>query len=162
MTAAAWKLVVEEHTEHHWIASTGSVVIVVVSEGSHDDVGHVAAAARVVRRLHRKHEAPLQLLFVVPPKVSKAPSAQVRAAIVADARRLDASVDRAALVVLGSGFGSAVHRGAATGVIALLRLRTQWKITSSLTEALGFLIGEAHPALAEVSARCEEQLHDRR
>ena len=81
-------LEVEESTAHHWVAWAGDLVILFVYEGSHDDAGHIVAAARVIERLHRKLRAPVRLLFVVPAMLGQAPTAHVRAAIMENGRRL--------------------------------------------------------------------------
>lgn len=149
---------VEESTPHHWVAWAGDLVIVFVYEGSHEDTGHVDAAARVVERLHRRSRAPLRLLFVFPAMLSKSPTPQVRKAIVDAGRRLEHAVSCVSIAVLGTGFGPALHRSAATGLIALLRPRSLWRIHATLVDALTFLLGHAHPQLESIHARCEQEL----
>lgn len=152
---------IEESTAHHWVAWVGDLLIVFVYEGSHDDTGHVTTAARVIERLHRRRGTPLSVLFVFPAMLGKSPTARVRNAIVDAARRLEGTVARVSIVVLGTGFGPALHRSAATGLIALVRPRSTWKIHATLSEALTSLLGRSHPGLSAILARCETELRAR-
>jgi len=151
-------LEVEESTAHHWVAWVDDLVIVFVYEGSDDDVAHVAAATRVVERLHRKLRLPLRMLFVIPEMLGKAPTARVRAAIMESGRRLHGTIARVSLAVLGTGFGPALHRSAATGVLTLLRPQARWKIHASVHEALRFLLDEGYAGHRAIAARCDEEL----
>jgi hypothetical protein len=155
--APGWPLVVEETTENHCVAVCGDVVLVFAYEGSHDDVRHVDTMSRVVQRIHRQRKVRARLLFVLPPAHSRAPSAPVRAAILDAAKRLDDRVEKASFVVPGSGFSAAIHRGVATGVLALARPKTPGKVTSDLREALVNLLGEGAPVLAPLLRFCEEK-----
>jgi len=62
------------------------------------------------------------------------------------------------LAVLGAGFGPALHRSAATGVLTLLRPQAQWKIHASVDDALRFLLGDGHADREAITARCEQEI----
>lgn len=153
-----WPLVVEETTPNHWIASCRDVVLLVAYEGSSDDVRHIETTTRVIERIGRELGPTVKLLFVVPPVHAKPPSAEVRSAIVRDFRRTGRYVLRAAVVVAGSGFGAAVHRGAATGVLALVRPAFPVKVHRDLDEGLASLLGSEHEVLKPLAQRCEQAL----
>lgn len=156
--APGWILREEESTENHWVGSCGELVMVFAYEGSHDDVGHVHAGARAVQRVGAELGPKVKLLFVVPPLHGKPPDARVRSAIVEAARRLATHACRAAIVVAGTGFGAAVHRGATTGVLALLRPSFPVKVEADVREGLAFLLGRDHPAYGALAPRCEQRM----
>ena len=153
-----WRLVVEESTPNHWVAACRDVVLLVAYEGSSDDVRHIEIATRAIERAGRELGPTVKLLFVVPPVHAKPPSAEVRSAIVRDFRRISRYVLRAAVVVAGSGFGAAVHRGAATGVLSLVRPGFPIKIERGVGEGLAYLLGSEHEALAPLARCCERML----
>lgn len=156
-----WRLVVEERTPNHWVASCRDVVLLVAYEGSSDDVRHIQTTTRVIERVGRELGPTVKLLFVVPPVHAKPPSAEVRSAIVRDFRRISACVSRGAVVVAGSGFGAAVHRGAATGVLALVRPSFPVTVHRGLSEGLAYLLGSEHEALKPLAQACQRMLdHD--
>lgn len=132
---------VEESTPNHWVAAWNDIVLLVAYEGSSSDVGHVQAGARAIERMARRYPGKTRFLFVLPPRHAKPPDAHVRTALFQTAKRLEANVDRAAVVIAGEGFVAAVHRGAATGILAIIRPRIVVKITSNTRDALQFLGG---------------------
>jgi hypothetical protein len=153
-----WRLVVEESTSNHWVASCRDVVLLVAYEGSSGDVRHIETATRVIERVGEELGPTVKVLFVLPPVHAKPPSAEVRSAVTRDFRRIARYVLRAALVVAGSGFGAAVHRGAATGVLALVRPAFPVKIHRGLEEGLAYLLGSEHEALKPLARCCEPML----
>jgi hypothetical protein len=155
--APGWPLVVEETTENHCVATCGDVVLVFAYEGSHADVQHVDTAARVIESLSRQRRDRARLLFVLPEAHASPPSARVRSAIVDAAKRVDDRLSKGCLVVSGSGFSAAIHRGALTGIMALARPRAPFLVTSNLRAALGHLLGAGAPVLEPLLRFCEER-----
>jgi hypothetical protein len=134
------ELVLEEATDNHWIGTARGMVAVFAYEGSHTDARHVHTAARLVERLRREQNGPVMILFVLPRNHSKPPDAFVRNELAKVMRRLDAHVKRAALVVLGTGFAAAIHRGAVAGILTVLRSRMPVKIAGTVEEGLAHLV----------------------
>ncbi len=155
--APGWPLVIEETTENHCIAVCGDVVLVFPYEGSHADVRHAETALRVIQRQSRQRQGLVRLLAVMPATHSKAPTGPVRDAILEMATRHRDRVSAAAVVMPGSGFSAAIHRGVLTGMVALLRFRSPPKVTSDLREALVYLVGEGEPVLYPLLRFCEER-----
>ncbi len=156
--APGWALHEEESTQNHWVGACRELVMLFAYEGSHEDPRHVHAGARLIERLAGELGPIVKLLFVVPPLHSKPPDARVRGAIVQAARRLEGRVSRVSVVVAGTGFGAAVHRGAATGVLALLRPRVPVKVHASVRDGLAHLLSREHEALAPLVRCCEERM----
>ncbi len=151
-----WVLREEESTPLHWVGACRDVAMVFAYDGSQEDVRHVLAGARVIEQVARDH-GPAKLL-VVPPHGARPPDARVRSAFVRVAQRLDERASRIAIVVAGEGFGAAVHRGAATGVLAIVRPRVPVKIHASVRDALAFLIDRESAAFAPLVRFCEERM----
>jgi hypothetical protein len=148
---------VEEATAHHWVATCGTLVIVLLHEGSYADPQHVRAGERAITRLVRRGAAAVQMLVIFPSTLSKPPSAEVRRAIV-DAASVKSKIDRAAGVVLGSGFMSAIHRGAVTGILALVGAPGIVRVVSSVTEGLEHIYGRHASTLAPLARLCNERV----
>lgn len=148
----------EESTAHHWIGTCASLVILILHEGSHSDPAHIVGTERAVSQLLRRG-APVQAMVVFAPNLSKAPSAEVRQAIVQAASTFS-KLDRAAGVVMGQGFLAATHRAAMTGVLAMLRLSVAVRVVSSVGEALEHLYGRAAATAswAPLARFCEERV----
>jgi hypothetical protein len=153
--APGWPLVVEDATKNHWIGTCRDAVLVFAYEGSHDDVRHVHVTARVVERLGKGSKGPVKLLFVLPSRHAKPPEASVRSAVAQAAKRLETQVGRSAVVVLGTGFGAAIHRGVVAGVLSLLRARIPVKVVGSVSEGLAHLFDAEPDALGELVRACE-------
>lgn len=155
--APGWPLLVEDSATHHWIGACGDVVLLFVYDGSQDDVGHVRITTRLVARLRRERDRKLQLLCVLAPGSARPPSVEVRRAIVETKQRFDESFDRAAVVVLGSGFLPAIHRGAITSVTAAARLAAPLRVMDSLRLGVRYVVGD-RPVITEALTRfCDER-----
>lgn len=151
-------LEVEDSTANHWVATWGDLVVIIAYEGSHADPSHVLVAGRAFVKVHARSGRPVGVLFILPPGHGKPPSAEVRDALAATIRRLEPNTSRAALVVAGSGFGSAVHRAVITGSLTLFRGRKPYKVTSTIREGLEYLLGAEEAALQALLLACEERL----
>jgi len=151
-------LEVEESTENHWVATWGTLVVVIAYEGSHADPAHVAAAGRAFLKLHERSGKPVDVLFILPPSHGKPPSSEVRDALAAAIRRLEPNTSRAAIVVTGSGFGSAVHRAVVTGSLTLTRGRKPYKVTSTIREGLEYVLGAQAKELPALLLECERRV----
>lgn len=156
--APGYRLELEESTENHWIGTCRDVVLVFAYEGSHDDVRHVHTTGRVLERLSRQTGAPVKLLFVLPPQHSKPPDGRVRDALAQGVRRLEKQVSRAAVVVSGTGFGAALHRGAVTGILALIRSKTPVKVVGDVRDGLAHLMEADCGAFQPLLRHCEERV----
>lgn len=147
----------EESTNHHWIGTCESLVILILRDGSHSDPQHIVATDRLVSQLLRRGVAP-HVMVIFSPSLSRAPSESVRKAIV-EASSF-AKIERAAAVIMGQGFLAATHRGAMTGVLALLRPTAAIRVVSSVSDALDHLFGRGAPGWAPLAALCEERLRE--
>ncbi len=148
-------LEVEESTPHHWVGTCEDIVLAFAYEGSYDDVGHIHAMERAVDKLRRRQRFDLKLLFVLPSRHSKPPTEAVRNALLKSIRAHEGIMARGTVVVAGSGFVAALHRGAVTGIVTLLRLKVPYKVTSSLREGLDFLLGPSAPLTSRILLQCE-------
>lgn len=148
---------VEEATEHHWIGVCSSLVILLLHDGSQTDPQHVRGIERAVAKLVRRGASTAQLLVVFSPTLAKAPSPEVRQAIVS-AAPLSRRLDRAAAVVLGTGFLPAIHRGAITGILSFLGLPTAICVTSTIREGLAHTYSGSAAARDELARFCEERV----
>ena len=146
--APGWVLEIEESTVQHWVATCGDTLMVFAYEASHDDARHVYVGARAFEKLLQRFGRPVGLMFVVAPH-GKPPSERVRKAFATVSRRLALQASRAAVVIEGTGFISALHRGAASGLLTLLRPKFPVSIVGTTREGLDYLLG---PRLAEVPA----------
>jgi hypothetical protein len=147
----------EDSTAHHWVGTCGTLVLLVLHEGSDADPAHVVAAQRAITSLLRRGHTPVQLLVVWPPTLGKPPSAEVRRAIV-DASPSGRAIDRAAGVVLGTGFLPAMHRSAVTGILALARVSVAVRIFGTVPEAMGYLVGHDADRLRALTKFCEDHI----
>ena len=155
--APGWPLVVEETTDNHCVASCRNLVLVFAYEGSHDDVRHVDTGMRVVERLYRQRKETVRLLFALSDTHTRPPSAPVRGAMLDAAKRNEGRLSRCCLVAPGAGFGAAIHRGAVTGIVGLLRVRVPFTVTSNLRDALVYLLGDGQPVIPPLLQFCEER-----
>lgn len=146
----------EDSTPHHWVGTCGTLVLLVLHEGSQTDPGHVVAGHRAITSVLRRGHAAVQLLVVWPPTLGKPPSAEVRRAIV-DAAVVGRFIDRAAGVVLGTGFMPAIHRSTVTGILALTRPSVAVRIFGTIPDALGHVVGEAE-RIAALTRFCEDRV----
>jgi hypothetical protein len=147
-------LVVEDTTENHWIGTSRDMVLAFAYRGSYDDVRHVQVGARVVERMSRDQNAPVKLMFVVQSH-AKPPEPAVRSEFVKVARRRHAQVAKAAVVVLGAGFGAAIQRSAIAGVLVVLRTTVPIKVVSTVRDGLSSLVDENSIGFHELVLRCE-------
>ncbi|MBM4361254.1 MAG: hypothetical protein FJ104_01145, partial [Deltaproteobacteria bacterium] len=155
-------LVCEDSTEAHWVGWWRDVVLVVVHEQAHRDARHVEVGAALIERLVRETKRPVRLLAVASPGQTRPPEAQVRQALTNAARQLEGHVGRVAVVVLGTGFGPAIHRGVVAGVTALLRSRLALKVVGTVPEGLAYLREGGEPGAGDAPldalARAAERL----
>jgi hypothetical protein len=149
---------VAETSPNHWLGSCGDLVMLFAYEGSHNDTAHVTSGERLIQRLVRRNPAPLRLLFALPVGHAKPPDQRVRDELRRVIGRFEAHFERTSLLVLGTGFGPAVHRGAMTGLLAFVRPKATVKVHASIEDALHFLLGVGHPGHAELHAHCERHL----
>ncbi len=148
----------EDSTPHHWVGTCGTLVLLVLHEGSHEDPAHVIAGQRAITSVLRRGAATVQLLVVWPPTLGKPPSAEVRRAIV-DASPSGRAIDRAAGVVLGTGFLPAMHRSAVTGILALARASVAVRIFGTIPDALGHVVvGHDAARLRALTKFCEDHI----
>lgn len=155
--APGFAVQVEEDTPNHWVGAWGDLVLVFAFVGSSDDVAHVFTAARIVEDRARV-AGKAKVLFVLPPRHARPPSARVRSAILQVSRRLAKLTARLSVVVAGEGFGAAVHRGAVTGVFSLFRPDLPIKIATDFRDGLRFLLGEDHTAIEPLVGLCEQRV----
>jgi hypothetical protein len=154
--APGFVLRVEDDAPNHWIAECGFVVIVLLRVGSHQDPTHVSTVARLVSRRRRLGLPKASILAICPPEVRTPPTQDVRRAFL-DAAHLRAHIDRVAAVVLGEGFAPAVHRGAVTGILALIQSPKTFEITSTIAEGVYHVLGGHSPVAGPLIRICEEQ-----
>lgn len=147
----------EDRTAHHWVGTCGTLVMLVLHEGSHADPAHVVAGQRAITSVLRRGHAAVQLLVVWPPTLGKPPSAEVRRAIV-DASSSGRAIDRAAGVVLGTGFLPAMHRSAVTGILALARASIAVRIFGTVPEAMAHLVEGDAERLRALTTFCEDHI----
>lgn len=147
-------LLVEETTSSHWIATCETLVILSLSESSHADPRHVHATAQVLARTLRRGASAAQLLVLFAPSITKPPSAEVRQAIV-DTAQLGRRIDRAAAVIMGEGFLSAIHRGAITGILSLLGLPSTIRVARSIREGVEHTFRGTESAASALERYCE-------
>lgn len=132
---------VEESTAVHWVGSWRTVVIIAPRAGSHDDPRHIELGASLVDRISRRKKQPASLLFALPAAQPRPPGPRVRAAFTKAAKGLGSeALARVALVVPGSGFGSALHRAAITGMLSLIQVTAPVKVHTTFESALAFLL----------------------
>jgi hypothetical protein len=153
--APGWTLVVEEATRTHWVGACRDVALAFAYEGSHEDTRHVYLTSRVVERLGKEAKGTVKLLFVLPLHRSRPPEASVRSAVAQAVKRLEPQVARTAVVVLGTGFGAAIHRSAIAGILALLRTKIPIKVVGSVREGLAHLVDAESGAPEELARTCE-------
>lgn len=140
-------LIVEESTPNHWIACCDTLVILYLYGSSHADPQHVLTAQQALSRAIRRGGS-AQMLVLFSPSLIKPPTAEVRRAIV-ESEHLSRRIDRGAAVILGTGFMSAIHRGAITGILAALGLPGTIRVTQSIREGVAHAFrGSAAAALA--------------
>lgn len=132
---------VEDASDNHWVGTCGNVLVVVLRAGSHSDPTHIHAVGRALTRAQRSRTK-VRVLVIWPPANGRPPSSEVRDAIAASAA-LTKNIERAAGVVLGTGFAPAVHRSAATGFLALFGTPFERRIVSSIDEGVRFLVEDA-------------------
>jgi hypothetical protein len=157
--APGWPITVEDSNDKHWVGACGDLTLVFAFEGSHDDLRHVVSAARLIEKRGRSgHKS--RLLFATPPGHAKPPAAEVRKAIGQEASRVGGQLDRVALVVSGTGFGPAIHRGAIAGVLALRTHGLQVKVVGSLRLGVEHLLHDAPGVIEPILSFCEERLSD--
>lgn len=147
---------VEDATPHHWIATCESLVILVLRDGSQDDPRHIHEIDRAVSRLASKATSPLYVLLIFSPTLAKPPSAAVREAISAAAPTFT-RISRAAGVVMGQGFLAAIHRGALTGILSMLRIPAAIRVVSTVPEAIEHIFGRDAASWAGLVKLCEER-----
>lgn len=147
----------EEATAHHWIGTCDSLVILVLREGSHDDPQHIVSTERAVSRLLQQSTSPVNAMVIFSPTLSKPPSVAVRDAIVA-ASPAFTKLARAAGVVTGQGFLAAIHRGAMTGVLSMMRIPAAVRVVASVGDALEHLYGPQAPSWAPLVKFCDERV----
>lgn len=147
----------EDRTAHHWVGTCGTLVMLVLHEGSDTDPAHVVAGQRAITSVLRRGHAAVQLLVVWPPTLGKPPSAEVRRAIV-EASPSGRAIDRAAGVVLGTGFLPAMHRSAVTGILALARASIAVRIFGTVHEAMAHLVGDDAERLRALTTFCEDHV----
>lgn len=157
--APGWALQVEDSTEHHWLATCGTVVVLVLHEGTADDPGHIQASARLLARSLRLRAPKHQFLAVFPPTLGRPPSERVRRAL-SDAGSVSRTLDRSAAVILGQGFLPSIHRGVITGVLTLLRAPIETKVVSTIREGVTHVVGTDDVAIAALTRVCEERVAD--
>jgi hypothetical protein len=116
----------------------------------------VQTTTRLLHKLNRELGRPAQLLFVVRSRLSKPPIAEVRSAITDAMTKNQKLASRAAIVILGSGFGPAIHRGAITGLIAIVKPTVPLTVSSDLSEGLRTLFDETSPEFTQFVKHCED------
>ena len=154
----SFELRVESSTLHHWVATCGDIVLVFVYEGSADDGQHVAASVRAIERAARTSGRSVRLLSALPAAHARPPSAVVRKAVTEAASRVAPRIARSAFVVSGTGFASAIHRGAITGVLALARPGVPIRVEGSISEGLASLIDRLDPLFAPLLEVCAARI----
>jgi hypothetical protein len=152
-----WVVELEESTRNHWVGSCGNIALIFAYEGSHDDVRHVHAMARRVERLGKQSSNGVRLIFALPPLHSKPPDDNVRRELVTGMRRLAPLVSHTAIVVGGTGFGAALHRGVVTGIMAMARPSFRVKVEGSLRAGLGFLLDSESAVFEPLLRYCEDR-----
>lgn len=157
--APGWPFRVEDSTDHHWLAVCGTVAVLILHEGTEDDPDHVHATARLLMRGLRTRAPKQQLLAVLPPSLAKPPSERVRRALV-EASTAARALDRTAAVVLGQGFLPSIHRGAITGVLAVLRAEVDAKVVSTVRDGVAHVVGSDTVAITALTRVCEARLAD--
>ncbi|MBL8683696.1 MAG: hypothetical protein JNK05_31280 [Myxococcales bacterium] len=147
---------VEDATPHHWIGTCESLAILVLRDGSQDDPRHMREIDRVIAQLATKASAPLFLMVVFAPTLTKPPSAAVREAIAAAGPTLT-KLSRGAAVVMGQGFLAAIHRGAMTGILSMLRLPAAVRVVATVPEAIEHIFGRDAASWVGLVRLCEER-----
>lgn len=147
---------VEDATPHHWIGTCESLAILVLRDGSQDDPQHMREIDRVVSKLATTVSAPLYLMVVFAPTLTKPPSAAVREAIAAAGPSL-MKLSRGAAVVMGQGFLAAIHRGAMTGILSMLRLPAAVRVVATLPEAIEHIFGRDAASWVGLAELCEDR-----
>jgi hypothetical protein len=155
--APGWVVEVEDSTRNHWVGHCGGIGLVFAYEGSYNDVRHVEAMATCIERLGKQAQTGVRILFVVPPLHAKPPDQQVRHAMVQGMRKCERHIARCALVIGGTGFGSAIHRGVATGLLTIARPKFQLKIEADVGAGLSFLLDRNSPAFLPLLRYCQER-----
>jgi hypothetical protein len=147
---------VEERTQHYWVGTAGDIILVFAYPDSHEDPGAIKALGRTVEKYHRKHHRRAKVLFVLPTEAAKPPDANVRKAIVEVAKAVETLVERVAVVIGGTGFGAAIHRGALTGIMAMVRPSVPVKVANGVREGLELLWQPPSHGLEVLAAYCAD------
>jgi hypothetical protein len=152
------RVVVEESTPHHWVGSAGNVVLAFAYPGSQQDVRHVLTTARVVGRV-RQDFGRVRVLVVLPSE-GGAPDARVRGAIVKLVRAYEAKGEerdmRFAIVLRGTSFHAAIHRGVVSGILAL----RSWdaRMFGDLRAALRYVVEGTDAPFDALAAACDARV----
>lgn len=155
--APGWVVEVEDSTRNHWVGRCGNVGMIFAYEGSYNDVRHVQAMTACLERIGKQAKTGACILFVVPPLHAKPPEPQVRQALVQGMRKFEQYISRCALVIGGTGFGSAIHRGVATGILTIARPKFQLKIEADVGAGLSFLIDRNSVVFLPLLRYCQER-----
>ena len=155
--APGWVVEVDDSTRNHWVGRCGDIGMIFAYEGSYNDVRHVRAMMTCCEQLGRQAKTGARILFVVPPLNAKPPDQQVRHALVQGMRKYELQISRLALVIAGTGFGAAIHRGVATGLLTIARPKFQVKIEADIGEGLGFLLDRDSAGFLPLFRYCQER-----
>lgn len=153
--APGWVVAMEDRTQNHWVGTCGNIVMTFAYEGSHDDLRHVEMMSRCIKRIGQQSKDGARVFFVLPPSHAKPPNELVRRALVDVERRLGTQISMAAIVVGGTGFSGAIHRGVITGVLRIMRPKFRVKIESNISTALSFLLDSTCAAFQPLVRYCE-------
>jgi hypothetical protein len=125
-------------------------------EGSYNDVRHVHAMARGIERIAKQSKNGARMLFILPPLHAKPPDEKVRRALVDMTRRHQSKVALLSLVIGGTGFGAAMHRGVATGLLSLARPTFRCKVEGTIHAGLSYLLDSKSAVFQPLLRFCEE------
>lgn len=156
--APGWLIEVEDSTNNHWVGSCGDLMIAFAYQGSHNDLRHVQAIGRCIDRLGKDSKNGVRILFVLPPLHAKPPDEKVRRALVDELRRCAAQISIAAIVVEGTGFGAAIHRGVLTGILGVVRPKFRLVVEGSVRAGLSSLLDSRSAVFRPLLRYCEDRL----
>jgi hypothetical protein len=144
------KLTIHQASAASGTASVGALVVHL--EHAPPEKAQIEAFERAVRAAARGRERAAGGLYVIDPHTLPRPSEEVRSSISALLARIEPMVAAAALVLEVEGFGGAVLRGVATGIVFATRFRRPLKVFSTRADGIVWLSREMSKAGLEPSS----------
>jgi hypothetical protein len=158
MTSSGSPFRVVDRTPNHAIGTYGDLVITYAFRGTIDDPAHLTVTGDLLRAEARRLGRPVRFLAVLAEaELSKPPSPVVRELAKKTMERRVGEVHKAALVVIGQGFGSAIHRAVVGSIVTILRPAVRPMVAADVRAALGYLL-EPSERIDDVVAFCEQDL----